>query len=241
MIMLSSFPLSLLLLTIGAVVVRGYEFDHDVNSDLCRTETSADPAICTSNSTMWFSCPISCAAVYSGPRGTMAEERNDPEQFFELRGRRAASAVGAKSNHGSEISLEGNEGYITMFAVVPMLPGMAEYYYHAIEHIAQVYKYTVVAMILPYGDGSSLGAATLRSILDLRNDDHDDDNDNDSGIVCTGKNRYGCGLLCQMFFRLLFSSIGVRYGTSTSTSNYGKVYLYVEDGVPVSVLSSWQR
>eukprot|EP00537_Pseudo-nitzschia_pungens_P011701 CAMPEP_0172389008 /NCGR_PEP_ID=MMETSP1061-20121228/5998_1 /TAXON_ID=37318 /ORGANISM="Pseudo-nitzschia pungens, Strain cf. pungens" /LENGTH=228 /DNA_ID=CAMNT_0013119045 /DNA_START=416 /DNA_END=1102 /DNA_ORIENTATION=- len=110
----------------------------------------------------------------------MAEERNDPEQFFELRGRRAASAVGAKSNHGSEISLEGNEGYITMFAVVPMLPGMAEYYYHAIEHIAQVYKYTVVAMILPYGDGSSLGAATLRSILDLRNDDHDDDNDNDN-------------------------------------------------------------
>lgn len=31
-----------------------------------------------------------------------------------------------------------------------MLPGMAQYYYNAIEHIAHVYKYTVVAMILPY-------------------------------------------------------------------------------------------
>lgn len=52
-----------------------------------------------------------------------------------------------------------------------MLPGMALYYADAIEHISQVYKYTVVAMILPYytdetdEEGNS---AILQSILESR-------------------------------------------------------------------------
>ncbi len=78
----------------------------------------------------------------------MAEERNDPEQFYELYVENFhlwGGDVGAQS-------LEFTEGYITMYAVLPMLPGMAEYYHQAIEHIAQVYSYTVVAMILPYYD-----------------------------------------------------------------------------------------
>jgi len=111
----------------------------------------------------------------------MAEERSDTEQFYELRAKRA-SAAGSSSDDGSGISLEENEGYITMYAVLPMLPGMAQYYYKAIEHIAHVYKYTLVAMILPLyktaeeqGDTglwttSSSGTAILQSILDSRKD-----------------------------------------------------------------------
>jgi hypothetical protein len=101
----------------------------------------------------------------------MAEERSDPEQFYELYAKRVTA--GTTYNKGSDMSLENNEGYITLYAVLPMLPGMAEYYYDAIEHIAQVYKYTIVAMILPYyvgGDDStpSSSASILQSIVKSR-------------------------------------------------------------------------
>ena len=151
----SSFVVIAVLLTIGVIfeqqilIVSGFEFDHDVDVELCRKEIAEDSGICVSNSTMWFSCPISCAWVLHGGMGTMAEERTNPEQFYELRVEKMHEGA---SNKGTDTSLENNEGYITMYAVLPMLPGMTEYYYRAIEHIAQVYKYTLVAMILPYYD-----------------------------------------------------------------------------------------
>ncbi|KAL3915788.1 MAG: hypothetical protein SGARI_008111, partial [Bacillariaceae sp.] len=70
----------------------------------------------------------------------MSEERDDPEQFYLLETTR---------HNGKTTTLEDNEGYVTLFAVLPLLPGMASYYYDAIEHMAQVYKYTLVPMILP--------------------------------------------------------------------------------------------
>eukprot|EP00531_Pseudo-nitzschia_arenysensis_P013656 CAMPEP_0116117472 /NCGR_PEP_ID=MMETSP0329-20121206/1592_1 /TAXON_ID=697910 /ORGANISM="Pseudo-nitzschia arenysensis, Strain B593" /LENGTH=199 /DNA_ID=CAMNT_0003611041 /DNA_START=269 /DNA_END=868 /DNA_ORIENTATION=- len=103
----------------------------------------------------------------------MAEERGDPEQFYELSVNKVPVGANAKYNKGTNMSLEDNEGYVTMYAVLPMLPGMAEYYYHAIEHIAHVYKYTLVAMIMPYYDAafdgdSSVSSSILKSIFDSR-------------------------------------------------------------------------
>jgi len=167
----------LLVLTIGTILeqhillVSGFEFDHDVDAELCKKDIVSDPDVCTSNSTMWFSCPISCAGALHGGRGTVAEERSDPEQFYELHAKRVTA--GTTYNKGSDMSLEDNEGYITLYAVLPMLPGMAEYYYDAIEHIAQVYKYTVVAMIQPMiqQDDSKPSSSTsiLQSIVESRN------------------------------------------------------------------------
>lgn len=166
----SSLLVSIILLAVGifleqqVLFASGFEFDHDVDAELCKKDTTADSGICTSNSTMWFSCPISCAQALSGGRGTMAEERNDPEQFYELHAKRMAD--------GRDMSLEDNEGYITLYAVLPMLPGMAEYYFHAIEHIAQVYKYTLVAMVLPYYDTTNAqDDSIVQSILESRNSD----------------------------------------------------------------------
>ena len=155
-----------------ASLVSGFEFDHDVDARLCEKEISKSSKVCTSNSTMWFSCPISCADALHGGRGTMAEERNDPEQFYELHVEKVEAGASYNVRKGTSRSLEDNEGYITMYAVLPMLPGMAEYYYHAIEHIAQVYKYTVVAMILPYYDTTDENhdaISILESIAESRN------------------------------------------------------------------------
>jgi len=156
------------------LLVSGFEFDHDVDAELCRKGIIADPDVCTSNSTMWFTCPIFCAKALHGGRGTMAEERSNPENFYELHAKRVPEAAGMSDNKGSDMTLEENEGYITLYAVLPMLPGMAEYYHDAIEHISQVYKYTLVAMILPYYDtiddsiSSSTSTSILQSIIESR-------------------------------------------------------------------------
>ena len=84
----------------------------------------------------------------------MAEERDDPEAFYLLE---------ATRHNGKSMTLEDNEGYVTLFAVLPLLPGMAPYYYDAIEHMAQVYKYTLVPMILPIAvDDSNLKSLPQR-------------------------------------------------------------------------------
>ncbi|KAL3912017.1 MAG: hypothetical protein SGILL_007052, partial [Bacillariaceae sp.] len=92
-------------------------------------------------------CPIACS-THLHEEGAMAEERSDPEEFYLLETTRS---------DGKTMTLEDNEGYVTLFAVLPLLPGMAPFYYDAIEHMAEVYKYTLVPMILPIPvDGSDL-------------------------------------------------------------------------------------
>ena len=174
MVQSTSFLVILVALTTGLILeqndafVSGYEFDRDVDAELCKNDIGRDPGVCTSNSTMWFSCPISCSEALYGGSGTMAEEKDDPERFYELYAKRAVIGGGTGNKH---VSLEHNEGYITLYAILPVLPGMALYYADAIEHISQVYKYTVVAMILPYytdetdEEGNS---AILQSILESR-------------------------------------------------------------------------
>jgi hypothetical protein len=122
---------------------------------------------------MWYSCPISCAK-YLELEGCMAEQRTDPEQLYELH---------AKRSDVVSMSLEENEGYVTLYAVIPMLPGMAQYYYNAIEHIANIYKYTLVAMILPYYDDdqsttSSPSSSILQSITDKTLGENTSNNNN---------------------------------------------------------------
>lgn len=151
----SSSFLAVVLLTVTVVLqqqVSAYEFDHDADTELCKATILDGGNVCTSNATMWFSCPISCSDYLYGGYGTMAEERSEPEQFFELNVQKVPVAADANINRGEDMSLEDNEGYITLYAVVPMKPGIGKYYYEAIEHIAHVFKYTVVAMILPYYD-----------------------------------------------------------------------------------------
>ena len=76
-----------------------------------------------------------------------------------------------------------------------MLPGMAEYYHDAIEHIAQVYKYTLVVMIQPIYDSSKdldeeipwSSASILESIARSRiTSDSDDKEKTLKSILLTG-------------------------------------------------------
>mmetsp|Transcript_30849 Transcript_30849/g.33183 ORF Transcript_30849/g.33183 Transcript_30849/m.33183 type:complete len:260 (+) Transcript_30849:51-830(+) len=166
---MTTLSLLLVLVMIGTIVSlsSGFEFDQDVSQDQCRKDINQ----CTeNNATMWYSCPISCSQ-YLFLEGNMAEERNKPEQLYDLYVKRS---VATTNTDDDVISLEDNEGYITLYAVIPMLPGMAQYYYDAIEHIAHIYKYTLVAMILPCYDksASSPSSSILQSIIDSSSGDN---------------------------------------------------------------------
>jgi hypothetical protein len=114
---------------------NGFEFQHDFDVQECQKNVDK----CTTDNKMWYKCPITCSKHYE-EEGLMAEERSDPENFYQLH---------VTESNGQIKSLEDNEGYLTLFAVLPVLPGMAQYYYDAIDHISSVYKYTLVPIILP--------------------------------------------------------------------------------------------
>jgi hypothetical protein len=122
------------------LVVSAFEFQHDENPDQCQKDVKQ----CTKNTSMWYKCPISCSKHFER-EGSMAEERDDPEQFFNLN-----VETTSRGSDGPAYSMENNEGYITLFAVLPLLRGVSQYYYDAIEHMSHVYKYTLVPIVFPY-------------------------------------------------------------------------------------------
>lgn len=130
--------------------VTAFEFQHDFDVKQCEQDVEK----CTTTLDIWYKCPITCSKHFE-EEGAMAEERDDPEQFYHLE---------ATKSDGKYFSLEENEGYVTLFAVLPLLPGMASYYYDVIEHIAQVCKYTLVPIILPVEiEGNNHGLDALPS------------------------------------------------------------------------------
>lgn len=144
--------------------VAAFEFHHDSPDEGCQERVDD----CTTSSSLWYKCPISCSR-HLEREGSMAEERGEPEQLFNLE---ATRQIRRNDGSGSSVTapylMENNEGYITLYAVLPLLPGMAQYYYDAVEHMAHVYQYTLVAMILPFpvttDDGKSKPTAILTPV-----------------------------------------------------------------------------
>jgi hypothetical protein len=97
---------------------------------------------CTKSDNLWFQCPISCSQNFE-KEGSMAEVAvdEDPEEFYNLQVTKA---------NGNIMELEDFEGYVTVYAILPLLPGMAQFYYELLEHVQSVYPYTVEMLVLPY-------------------------------------------------------------------------------------------
>ena len=51
---------------------------------------------------------------------------------------------------GKTIELEDLEGLIIVYAVIPLFPGMAQWYYEMVEHVRATRKFTVASIVLPY-------------------------------------------------------------------------------------------
>mmetsp|Transcript_23042 Transcript_23042/g.54687 ORF Transcript_23042/g.54687 Transcript_23042/m.54687 type:complete len:294 (+) Transcript_23042:127-1008(+) len=136
------------------VVVSAFEFQHDDDPETCQRRVQQ----CMKDPKTWYECPIACSQKFER-EGSMAEERDDPEQFFNFQ---------VVTSKGSTYSIDNNDGYITLFAVLPMMSGVSQYYYDAIEHIRGVYRYTLVSMVYPYQNPKSATMAFIRPAKDAK-------------------------------------------------------------------------
>jgi hypothetical protein len=113
-----------------------FQFDKDTNDD-CSNITNS----CTTNPTTYFACPITCSKRLElvGYMG----QANEPDDFY---------ALSVTTSQGKIVPLENYEGYVVLYAVVPLLKdsGMAQYYYELLEHVqSTIFKYTIEIVLLP--------------------------------------------------------------------------------------------
>lgn len=112
-----------------------FKYQHD--ADKSCSEHSVEE--CVTDEALWFKCPSTCSALLA-KTGSMREVHGDPEAFYELQ---------VTKENGNTLELEDFEGYITLYAVVPLLPGMAQFYYEMLEHVQSIFPYTVQIIMAP--------------------------------------------------------------------------------------------
>lgn len=100
---------------------------------------------CTACDYLWFKCPITCAK-HLGVEGSWKKPRGDPEEFFHFH---------ITKENGQEVEFEEFDGYVFLYAVIPLMPGVSQFYYEMLEHIHSIFPFTVQIFVLPYYVGKS--------------------------------------------------------------------------------------
>lgn len=102
--------ISTLQLRPSLMLVASFAFDHDT-ADNCLDRIQD----CTTTSNAFFECPITCAKALEPPAESRASSGSlDDEAFYDLK------AINTK---GKTFRFENLEGYVTVIAAVPLLPG----------------------------------------------------------------------------------------------------------------------
>ena len=71
----------------------------------------------------------------------MKENQHDPEIFFQMQ---------VTKQDGKSLDLEDFEGYVTLYATIPLIPGMSQFYYEMLEHVQGIFPYTIETLVAPY-------------------------------------------------------------------------------------------
>lgn len=93
---------------------------------------------------MWSDCPLTCS-VFLMQQGGISQAV-DPESFYQLE---------FTTHEGRTFDLEDYQGYVTLFATVPLVPGMAQYYYDMVHYIQTIFPYTLETIVQPLGRKSN--------------------------------------------------------------------------------------
>jgi len=120
----------------STIVAHAYLLDHATASDCAdRVDT------CRSSDHTFLECPETCAASLDGGFQPIGLPPGDWDNFYQLE---------ATMANGKTLSFERFDGYVTVLAAIPLLPGMAQYYYDLIEFVHQTYPYAVETIVLPF-------------------------------------------------------------------------------------------
>lgn len=127
--------LSLLLLSLSnshVVTASTYRFKRDIGD--CNDLTVE---ACIQESITIQKCPIACSdLLYEA--GSLARA-SDSEIYQQV----------VTKQDGKRMTLEEYEGYITLFVVIPLVAN-AQYFYELVEHVHEIFPFTVELLILPY-------------------------------------------------------------------------------------------
>ena len=67
--------------------------------------------------------------------GMIGMSAEDPNALWEL----PTTTTTLRTHQGQRISSDRFEGHVTVFAITPLLPGMAVYFYELLEHLHSVF------------------------------------------------------------------------------------------------------
>jgi hypothetical protein len=116
-------------------------FDKDIRED-CRSLL----VHCQSDlfAHVYLQCPASCTR-YLHEEGMIGTAHENPDALYE---------VGTlRTYQGKRVETDRFEGYVTVLAVVPLLPGMAVYYYEMLEHLHSVFAPKAELVVMPVDQG----------------------------------------------------------------------------------------
>lgn len=139
--------------TIG--VTNGYlQFDHDDSTD-CKKRAEAGE--CIDNETTFAECSMSCATHYDPgdvadkpyeelgytqpPGYRLQGEAKDPDEFYDLEHQLA---------NGKALDFERFEAMVTLIVAVPLIPGMAQYYYDMMDQVRNAFPHVLEIIMIPF-------------------------------------------------------------------------------------------
>ena len=124
-------------------------FDTDILSeDECRSLL----AFCQSDiySHVYLQCPMMCTTY-------LQAEGGDMKGTADAESRDALWEVGTlRTFSGRRVDADRFEGYVTVISLLPLLPGMAFYYYEMMEHLHTVFSPTVEFVVIPIDVGEGI-------------------------------------------------------------------------------------
>ena len=119
----------------AANALNDYSLDRDTAGD-CTKRVGE----CRTSDETFLECPQTCANHLDG--GLMVQGYvPEKDAFYNLE---------AKSSKGDVVDFERFDGYVTVIAALPLMPGMAQYYYELMEYFSKKFPYMVSTAVLPF-------------------------------------------------------------------------------------------
>jgi len=120
--------------------------DYDLSKD---TAPDCDQRVsrCRKDEDTFLECPITCAEALDGGLMVQGVAPREPEEYFSLYANYAKT--------GNRFNFDRLEDSVSMIAVLPLLPGMAQYYYELMEEMATENPFMISTVILPFKDSGN--------------------------------------------------------------------------------------
>jgi hypothetical protein len=123
-------------------------FDTDIRED-CRSLL----VHCTSElfAHVYLQCPKSCSKLLE-EEGMIGTAHQNPDALWDDNDNSNSNNNNVRTlrtYRGKRIDADRFEGYVTVISIVPLLPGMAVYFYEMMEHLHSVFAPTVEFVVIP--------------------------------------------------------------------------------------------